>query len=390
MIGVWLEPEQATFVTDVVARLGASVAHAGASAPGRAAAVAQALSAQPFDDLREFLLSVGPRAGSAARGVTSSGSSESASAIDLLWIASAADIRFAEDPSMLAAMRACIARGVPVLSSAAVPGSLFEFVSSQDPVLIAGPQDSGAAADAASVSAATLWPEMFPRFRLSGPFIDVASELESFGRTGAVHMQHVGSAVQASAGARLIDTLDTIAYLLGEPEDIYAAYAPAADAAPRHATAKLSAAAHGPSLQTVRALRGTLSATLRYSDGRGASLLVSDCAGLWSRTLTLLGDGSTDTGGRLTVTSTGIDWVDRAGAPLERRRPARRRGDIDRIGEATLAFADALSPIGRQQTRMHPPINHPMVLSMAGAAILSATTGEPESPSTIRRMIPSS
>lgn len=384
-IAVWLEPAQAPFVANVAAHARVRIGVAGAAGPGFAADVAKSLEAHSVDDLRELLL--GLRSASPASEPTENGRNETF-AVDALWLASMEGIDASENTALLAALRGCLARGVPVFTSAPLPGSILEFAESIDRPVVAGVPDSDAIDNLlAQAAAPSNWPVFFPRFRLSPSFIDMQEYLEPFGPIGAAHLLSLGNAVELVAGARLIDALDTIAFLLGEPEELYAAYTPRPGHASRQGPATLIGGANANSISTLRHLQGTLSASMRFSDGRTASVLVSDSAGATTRSLTLIGQGTGEQGGRIVVSAGAIEWFDSQGRPLEQRMPSRRRTDPPRTPEGVQAFAETLASIGRGHARMQPPMNHVSVLAMAGAAMLSAATGEPESPQTIRRMV---
>lgn len=242
--------------------------------------------------------------------------------------------------------------------------------------------------EALATAGTAAWPEFFPRFRLTPAFEDARAILEDFGPVGSAHMQCFGSPDCRNAGASLIDSLDAIGALLGEPEEVYATFVPAPGQTSRTAAGKTNHASPVSAIDRLRDLSGTISANLRFSDGRAASIVASDSTGAWSRSLTLIGDGSNPRGGRLIIDSAAIEWSDRDGETLEPRR-AKLPLRTAEYSEAVSAFADALSATGRRRAEREPPLNQVRVLSAAGAVLLSAATNEPESPQTIRRLVSS-
>lgn len=391
-IAVWLQPEQARFVHQAAAAAGVAIAWAGAPGAGRSAEVAAELGAIPVGDVRALFVQAHPPVEPAA-------GAEDDHAVHAIWLATSGDVRGGEDPSLLAAIRSCVARGVDVLSSEPMPGSMLGFGASIDRPLVAGSGDTdltSVSGDAARPSSTTVWPEFIPRWRHAPSMVDLHDCLHDFGSVGTVSLRHLGWWTSGTAGARLVDALDVAASIMGEAEEVYAAYAPVAGAAmPGHGIS--GAAGGGGAIEDVRDLRGTLSVILRFSDGRSASVLVSDAAGAWERSISIIGDGSQERGGRIVVASGALAWFGRDGSTLEQPRPAKRIKKSAAVDEGVSVVAGALARSLRDDSRRAgrvgraypsvPPMNQVSVLSMAGAALLSVTTGEPESPRTIKRMV---
>lgn len=165
-----------------------------------------------------------------------------------------------------------------------------------------------------------------------------------------------------SLGARLTDALDTLGDLMGEAETIDASIA-----TPRSVSGVRAAPPDDLSL-----LHGSLTAHLRFETGASAVLSLSDDAGRWFRGLTLAGDG-----GLIRFDDHGFEWVDPSGDVID-RTDAPEGAPTDRLTRflAVDAFT-ATPPTSEQRLR---------TLAAAAAAVLSARTGQPESPATVRRM----
>ncbi|GIW74161.1 MAG: hypothetical protein KatS3mg103_0683 [Phycisphaerales bacterium] len=187
---------------------------------------------------------------------------------------------------------------------------------------------------------------------------------------------------QGATGALLIDALDLLVGLLGEAE-------------------RIDAAITGPapigSGLTLGPLTGDLTAHGRFEGGASAAILLSDRAGGWSRRVTLLGEA-----GRLELGDDGHRWIDPSGRTVDRserrighepQRPAESDAGpghdaADGVApepQAVEALAQFLMPI--LDGRATPPLDARHLGPMAAAVLLSARTGQAESPSTLRAMV---
>jgi hypothetical protein len=195
------------------------------------------------------------------------------------------------------------------------------------------------------------------------------------GQVGTVHTMAVEFCCgtgEGTLGARLFDAIELATNVLGEPDVVDAVYVWPGRGRVVHPTP-------GDSLH---GLCGAMTINLRFSDGRGASVVCADGsvgAGRWSRRATMIGER-----GRLCVGDTGFEFVGADGATIDRSEGVIKRGWM---AEAADVFAEAITRVvdphadGRDR-----PTDWARVLSVAGAALLSARTGEPESPATIMRM----
>lgn len=174
---------------------------------------------------------------------------------------------------------------------------------------------------------------------------------------------------EGATGALLVDALDLLVGMLGEAERVEAA---------------LNSSMNGPAKPSASlslgALTGDLTAHARFEGGASAVIMLSDRAGGWGRRATLLGEA-----GRLELGDDGHRWIDPAGKIIDstERRARSQSADLDRAAiDALVAF---LSPL--LDGRATPPLDTQHLGPMAAAVLLSARTGQAESPSTLRAMV---
>lgn len=394
---LWADPAQAGWLCGAMERAGVAIVGAGTPEPGRAAELATGLSgsrdAVPvFDDLRAVLTTA---------------------QADLVLITSPGDFAGGQRQGVMdredaAVLAACRARGVRVATLEPMPCSALQLSLPVEPAashlgaatsgdVLAAPTGAGIVLGPGAIvrtetesvrarrpiDAGGGWAQPVPLLRLCRACRDAADVLEQFGHIRAVHVEAWCGPSQGTLGARLFDALDCIVALLGSPEQVDATYVWPARGRAIHAAAG----------ETLRGLSGDLSASLRFSDGRAATIAISDHAARWSRSLTLIGDGgrlhiSDDSASRSGTGTGGFTWLAADGRGLDTSRPARRRrGQEERPDEALVdALADQLARLLDPRTPAPAPTDYAAVLAAAGAALLSARTGEAESSQTILRM----
>lgn len=359
----WCEPMQVEFVRAIASAADLAVVGAGSPSRGQTTTVAGMLGCEAVDDLRQSLAE--PRA-------------------DALLILSPPELDLARIPPT--SMK--IATIEPIPDSALAP--------------VAGDRPASS-----SVAAAT--PVHFmPLVRFDKPLRSAPEMLGSFGAVGVVVHESLGMPGEGTLGARLFSAMDMVHFLLGEPDTIDAAYAPA----PSRSSVP---GGDGPG-DTLGGLHGTVTANLRFSGRRTAAVVASNQAGRWNNTTTIIGDG-----GRIRLFDDGFEWIDPGGRKLDEmrarrsaarsagtsstssppRRPAGRRSS--RIGDTSLSHAAEISAgfspacvvvLAESIRRLlddtlfpEPPADVTAALAMGQAALLSCRTGQPESPATIRRML---
>lgn len=384
---VWLDPEQVPLVRAVAAQIDLPIVAAGSPTRGRSREVAEALAQsleggegmggrggggiEPADDLR------------AALAATQSGA---------VWIAAAGSFG-AESAggADLDALRACRARGVKIATLEPIPASALELAAAAG----GGFGDDPAAPELV---------RFIPRARLSRAVLEAAEVLSAFGPVRTVAFEGWSGRGEGTLGSRLLDAMDVVAWLLGEPETIDAAYmwpgkgvregGLAAGAMGDGSIVGGGGSGGGGGLhllpaETLRGLRGDMTLNCRFADGRGAGVVISDQAGRWNRSLMLVGPG-----GRIRVYDDGFEWVGPDGVRVDASR-ALGVARSDAVGSAAggaapgrsaAVIAEALERYFSGREGSVPPLDMRRLLTMTGAALLSARTGEAESPATIARM----
>lgn len=364
---VWLDPGQVELVRAAADAAGITITHAGCPDPGRVREIAAALGCEPTDDLRSSLAST---------------------TADMLLLASPSGVGSAKagaSEAEVEALFACADRGVHVASLEPLPGSILHLPQDQSAIddggggmgVALGPEPSE---EPVTGGSAMEWAAFVPLARLSKPVRDAGEILAQLGPISMVGVQALCGPGQGSLGARIYDAMEVITWLLGSPDRVDAAYVPPT-------AIGRGRAVHALPGDSLVGLEGDLSANLRFADGRAASVVASNRAGRWNRTITVVGER-----GRLRFYDDGLDWISPEGTVLDSSRDsARVRGSA----HTEAACATAARVLGDQIARLlsagggsplDAPTNLGMVLATAGAALLSTRTGESESPETLLRM----
>lgn len=337
----WLDPGQAPMVRAIAARAGLRIIAAGMpnskqrrSAPD----VALIEGAEPISDLRAALATSTIRAAILATPAASADSP-------------------ASDPDLLRLARS---RHITLLSFEPIPASVADSRDAE----------------------AGQWIEtcrFLGLFRSAPALASVGDLLESFGTPRTLTVSFRSGKGQGSLGARLFDAMHTVHSILGVPESI-------------DASIITQVATSGLRLEPSEALRflhGDLTANLRYAGAKSAALSLSDRAGRWFRGVALVGES-----GCIRMDESGVERNDAEGqviekSPTPRKKPASKAGALfeDIIDAPAL---EALAESARRAVDPRAPKPEPFdleaVLSMCEASILSARTGQPESPATVVRM----
>jgi len=329
----WLRPDQVGPVRALAEAVHIDFVAAGSPVRGQSPRIASDLACESRDDLRAAVAEC---------------------AADLFLIMDPGD--FGKEPSDLRALIAAAQRRVRVGCLEPVLASALELSAAQS---ILG--QNIALADLA---------RFIPLPRAGRIWRECAEVLEAFGpvRSAAIGCFGGTTCGDGSLGAQLFAALDWLHALMGEPETIDASFG-----SPAHAEGL-----HTLPGETLRGLCGDLTANLRYSGGRTACIAVSDQAGRFNRVATLLGKA-----GRLRAFDDGFEWLNPAGEKIDEHR-ASKRGMSSDHGHNTLV--DAVKRLLDPGTDQTPPTNLEAVLAMSQATLLSARTGQAESPETIKRM----
>ena len=355
---VWIEPEQVEFVRAACEQAGITIVRAGTPAPGKTLDVASALGAEPIDDLR----------GALGRTVS-----------ELVLLGTSNGIDDGGEGGECGALLELADRAVPVGSIEPLPASILDV---QHPDLGAGDESMGVAlgpepGEPNTGELGEEWAMFMPRARLAKSVRDAAEVIAQLGALSMVSVQAFSGPGQGSLGARLYDAMELVSWLLGQPDRIDAAFVSAQAARGR--------AVHALPGDSLRGLEGDLSANMRFADGRAASIVASSRAGRWNRGMMLVGER-----GRVRIYDDGWEWVGPDGRVNDSSRDAARvRGSAAAEGPmapAVRALADQLVLLADTDRAPMPPTHVLAALACCGAALLSARTGEGESPDTILRM----
>jgi len=353
---LWLHPDQLELAKAVAREAHLDVIGVGSPARGQAGGLANAFDCKVIEDLRAEL-------------ATQIAAGELRTA-DLLWLLSPGDLAIDPAGQDAKALIAAHTAGIRILSSEPLPATALDLGAG----LWSSDQTSAGLASAV---------RFFPLARYSETFRAAAEVLESLGPVRTAWVEFWSGPRECSLGAALFAAMDLLHAVMGEPGAIDASYV------------GVAARTGGPVQpgETLRELHGDLTANLRFSDGRAAALVLSDQAGGWSRSVTLIGQG-----GRVRLFDEGFEWIGADGQTIdEHRTPARAPAQAQAAGSDLFSgrpkATRAVSTIAAGLVRLAdvsipgaPPAELLPVLAMAQAALLSARTGQAESPATVRRM----
>ncbi len=331
---VWLSPGQAGLARALRDAAGLEFVGVGCPEKGRSGAVADELGSEPATDLRVALAS-----GEA----------------DLALIMSPGEFG-AGGSQDAGAIENARARGLTLATLEPIPGGALELGSG----VWTRAQHGVRPIDAV---------QLVPRMRQCRAMNLAADALDAFGQIRVLRFESLGRAEQASLAGRLLDAMDLVHALMGAPESIDAAY-----------IGPNASGVHAAPGDSLRDLHGDMTINLRFADGRAACALVSDQAPRWDRSMSALGDE-----GRLAIDEESLAWSNPEGEVFDTQRvepPLADRGlepQVAAIADAISALFDASSP--------PPPVDHEMLLAMAQAALLSARTGQGESPAMFRKLV---
>ena len=341
-ICVWIDPSQTQWVREAAAAAGLSIVGAGSWATGQSTALASALCTTPMDDLRSMV---------------------AAADTDAIFIAQAGD--FGSRPEDLRAIAAARQRGVRLCSLDPIPQSVFDLthlwrsekdLEEEDGQRIPASQLLGIEQVIRPIGLAS-------RARM---LAEASEMLAAFGAARTAVVTVHGLMGLHSLASRLVGAFDLLSCVM--PGADYPSWIDAARAARGHSPHR---AAVPPT--SLRGIDGDLCALVRLSDGRSATIHVSDWAASIGFDLRLF-----SAQGSLALTPSGYCWTApdgslRAQVAREPLTAARVLGD-----ELAALFTTAAPDAG--------PMALERALVVAHTALLSAHTGHPESPSTLLEM----
>lgn len=321
-IAVWLKPEQREFVGAVAQAAACVVTHAGTPAVGRSGEVAGLLGAAAFDDLRAAAATLD---------------------VDALWLACAPGLSDERAEQRLLAELA--ERGLRCVSTEPFPASAM--------ALAGGIEEQP-------------WPRQLGMLRATSAWTRAAEALREFRPVRMLLAQAFVPSEASSLGAGLVSLLDLVSSVMLEAETIDAVYV-----GPRAASG-----IHAAPPETLRDLHGDMAATLRFA-GASAVIAASNTSHRWSFSITLISER-----GRLHITERDWEWLSSDGTVVDKFKPAKKKAPGTAADPAIEIFAESLRVTLRHRREPHAEAAH----ILTHAALLSARTGQPESPDTIRRL----
>lgn len=326
----WLRADQLDLVRAVAEQANLHIIAAGTDDRGRSAAVAAELNpdARAETDLRAAI-----------------SSTEAA----LVLLADPGD--FGDQAADASAVLAARSRGVHVCSLEAIPPGVSSLAVGEwsQPV-------EGVALHAQVINAAS--PESNQVIR------EALHVMESFADMTALSVSVTAAPEAGSLGARLFAAMDLLFRFAGQAELVSASIVQ-----PRSMRSTRS--------ERLAHTHGTLTASVRFADHRAATILASNQNGPWHHGITVLGGG-----GRLRVWDDGFVWTDQSGRIVDEQRNT----DHSAAPPAAPAPMHLAARIRRAIESPAPRTHNATVLAMAETALLSARTGNAESPSTLLRI----
>jgi len=329
----WLSPAQTGLVREVAEEAGLKLIGAGSPQRGASGGVAADLGAPTVDDLRHAIAS--------------------ASNIAIL-IADPGEFGIKEGIADREAVLDAQSRGVQIATLEPIPASALDLTAA------GWVGTSPRAVDAIS---------FVPLARQSTGYRAASELIEEFGLVRSMSVEVFCDRSHGTLGARLFSAMELVHTVMGDPDKIFCT-----SVSPAHKQG------YSFNSETLRGLHGDLAATMRFGDGRAASIVASDHASGWSRRITLLGDE-----GRLYLNDDGFVWTASDGSINDRAHISENPTPVN-PNAAVRVIGDGLSRALRKETRSFAPLDHGQVLALGQTALLSARTGQPESPLTLMNM----
>ncbi len=328
-VSVWLHPAQARLVAVLRDACGLSITRAGG--PTGHQTIATDVGAHAADDDARRML------------VEAQGE-----AVLLFDTAGMIGGEAGEEPRLIASV---MSRGVRVISLDPVPATAFDPAAR-------GATDAGLSGLSMLAAMRTM-----PAMREAGEL------LADFGTPTAMIVEAIAGPGETSMGSRLFDAMGMVHAMMGEVESVAAVFVPGAGIA------------GGGAGETLRDLRGTLSATVRFAGGRSASVVASDRGGAWRRSATIL-----SARGRFTMSDDGFEWRDESGVSIDSWTAKATTGPAAGWRAAEV-LAESLSRLLDPSLGVEPRAESQGVLCLCQTALLSCRTMQMESLSTVRRMV---
>lgn len=339
---IWAMPEQVEMLVPVLDRVGIQVVGAGCPIPAQSGTVAKAFGCDVQDDLRHLLRSETP---------------------DLVLLASTKGFADQESERDFAALEHAHSQEIAVATLEPLPTRPGVMTGT-------GWMDSNHARYSTELAA------IVPMIRQTNLVDELMATLETFGVIRSMSLSLSAPASFGSLGARIFEAMDLVRTLVGVPQTIDASFQSA------HRVG-VTNGIHPLPGQSLRDLEGILAAHLRMPDGRGIVMQVTDQVGLSALRLSILGSE-----GQIMVKDQGFERFNASGKLIDSCQMTKLNPQYDldldpiaiRLSEQLIQLCSGVGPV-------RAPVDHPSVFAMGHAALLSARTGQGETPSTIRRLL---
>lgn len=339
---VWAMPEQVEMLVPVLERIGIQVVGAGCPISAQSGTVAKTFGCDVEDDLRHLLSTQRP---------------------DLVLLASTRGFADQESELDFAALEHAHSQEVSVATLEPLPTRPGVMTGT-------GWMDSNHARYSTELAV------IVPMIRQTNLVDELMATLETFGAIRSMSVSLSAPSSFGSLGARIFEAMDLVRTLVGVPQTIDASFQSA------HRVG-VTTGIHPLPGQSLRDLEGILTAHLRMPDGRGIVMQITDQVGLSALRLSILGSE-----GQIMVTDYGFERFDASGKLIDScqmiKLNPQYKLDLDpiaiRLSEQLIQLCSGVGPV-------RAPVDHPSVFAMGHAALLSARTGQGETPSTIRRLL---
>ena len=333
---IWAMPEQVEMLAGVMSRGGIEVIGAGCPVFAQAGAVAHRFGCAVQDDLRHMLSSENP---------------------DLVVLAAPGGFGHQDLEQDLAILQHVHGREIAVATLEPIPA---------EATVISGTSWT----DAMHTGAFGEFVRMVPLVRRTRLIDELMSSLETFGPIRSLSMSIAAPPVYGSLGARVFEAMDLVRTLIGVPEIIDASYQGGSYANGLHQLPG----------QSLRDLHGIMAAHMRMADGRGVLVQISDQVGRSGLMMSIFGCE-----GEIRLGESGFRRFDVAGNEIDSHTlDIHDTVDHDpssvRLTEQLIQLCSGVGPVVS-------PVDHASVLAMGHTALLSARTGQGETPETIRRLL---
>lgn len=203
-------------------------------------------------------------------------------------------------------------------------------------------------------------------------FGEAMEEIGGLGVAKCVSVLMLSAGEQGGLGGRVLDAMDVVHRVLGVADSV--------DAGVVTSTVGGGGGVRAAAAERLDRLTGDMHASLRYAGLMGATIHASDRAGAWSREVVVVGET-----GSVRITDEGVERVSADGERMYVRAAGagEEDGEMDAaVGAMSRGMRRALEGV----TGTARPTDGVAVVLMAEAALLSARTGQAESPEMIRRI----